>query len=83
MILPSKNMPTDQALVTVGAQILMQLDRPATISRVWDRLTKWRDQHQMPSLVPFWWFALALDLLYTMGAVDFSDGLIRRVSHAS
>jgi hypothetical protein len=78
MILPTKNVPTDQALVTVGAQVLMQLDRPSTISSVWERLCAWRTENSMPSYVPFWWFALALDFLYTIGTIELTDGTLRR-----
>ena len=79
MILPSKNIPTDQAIITVGGQVLLQLERPATVTGVWERLTRWRAEQAMPSFVPFWWFALALDLLYAMGLIELSGGLLRRV----
>jgi hypothetical protein len=81
MILPSKSISEDQALLTIGAQILDQLDAPATVNALWNRVTSLREDRNAPSL-PFWWFALALDLLYSLGAVHFADGQLVR-SHAS
>ncbi|MEV8392723.1 MULTISPECIES: ABC-three component system middle component 6 [unclassified Streptomyces] len=83
MLLPSKSIPSDQAMIAVGAQILIQLDEPGTVSAVWQRLAEWRQNKSMPSAVPFWWFALSLDLLYATGAVDIRDGELRRGRHVS
>lgn len=82
MILPSKNIAGDLALLTVGAQILAQLDAPGTVNAIWDRVNSYRAASNAPSSLPFWWFALALDLLYSVDAVDLEDGQLVR-SHAS
>ncbi|MGX7827532.1 ABC-three component system middle component 6 [Actinokineospora sp. 24-640] len=80
MYLPTKAVAADQALVTLGAQIIEQLETPGTVSAVWDRLQRWRVENKMTSAVPFWWFALALDGLYAVGGVEFSgDQLVRRM----
>jgi hypothetical protein len=76
MILPTKGLSADRALLSVGAEILRRLDKPKTVSRVWDHV-----RHRESSLagsVPYDWFLLALDLLYLCGAVDFEDGQLRR-----
>ena len=78
MLLPSKSIAADQALITVAGQVLLQLDRPRTVSATWDSLRSWRERHTMPSAVPFWWFALAVDVLYACGAISLSDGMLRR-----
>ncbi|WP_406085521.1 ABC-three component system middle component 6 [Streptomyces virginiae] len=83
MLLPSKAIPSDQAMIAVGAQILMQLDRPGSVSAVWQRLIDWREEKSMPSAIPFWWFALSLDLLYATGAVAIRDGELARGRHVS
>ncbi|MEU7551697.1 ABC-three component system middle component 6 [Streptomyces sp. NPDC044571] len=83
MLLPSKAIPSDQAMIAVGAQILMQLDRPGSVSAVWQRLIDWRQDKSMPSAIPFWWFALSLDLLYATGAVAIRDGELTRGRHVS
>lgn len=82
MYLPSKSVSADQALLTIGAQVLMQLDRPATVSTLWRRVDSWRKENAMPSTVPFWWFALALDCLYALAVIDYQDGVILRLNHA-
>jgi hypothetical protein len=78
MILPTKSIGQDLALLTVGAQIIQQLERPATVSAAWDRVTSFRTSINAPSALPFWWFALALDLLFTMGAIELADGQLMR-----
>lgn len=77
MLLPSKSTPSDQALITVAGQVLLQLDRPRTVSATWESLRRWRLQNRMQSAVPFWWFALALDVLFAADAVRLEDELLR------
>jgi hypothetical protein len=71
MILPSKHISQEKALLTVGAELLKHLDRPRTVSAVWE------DVHNSAA-VSYDWFILALDLLYTMDAVEVHDGLLSR-----
>ncbi|MEV6032247.1 ABC-three component system middle component 6 [Nonomuraea sp. NPDC052116] len=82
MLLPSKSIPADQALLAVGAQILVQLERPGSVSAVWERLQEWRTERGMRSALPFWWFSLALDVLYTIDVVEQRDGELVRKSRA-
>jgi hypothetical protein len=77
MILPTKGLAPDRALLSVGAEVLRRLDRPKSVSRLWEQV-----RHRESSLlesIPYDWFILALDLLYLCGAVEFDDGRIRRV----
>jgi hypothetical protein len=83
MLLPSKSIAADQALIAVGAQILLQLERPGSVSAVWQRLGAWRGNKKMPSAIPFWWFALSLDVLFAAGAVVLQDGELRKVDNVS
>ncbi|MFR9794609.1 ABC-three component system middle component 6 [Streptomyces sp. MS06] len=83
MLLPSKSIASDQALIAVGAQVLLQLESPGSVSAVWQRLTTWRSKKNMPSAIPFWWFALSLDVLFAAGVVVIQDGELRRVRHVS
>jgi hypothetical protein len=78
MILPTKSIGQDLALLTVGAQIIEQLERPATVNAAWDRVTAFRNSIDAPSALPFWWFALALDLLFATGAIDLDAGQLVR-----
>jgi hypothetical protein len=78
MIAPTKSIPADRALLTVAAQILKQLDSPATVDQAWVRLRFWRAQNRQSSAVSFGWFVLACDILYAMGTVEIKDGLLVR-----
>jgi len=75
MILPTKGVAADTALISVGAEILRHLDGPKTVSRLWDDVRTSPLPH--PN-VTFDWFTLALDLLYTVGAVEYTAGRIAR-----
>ncbi len=78
MILPTKGISADRALLSVGAQILQQLDQPLTVSAAWHALTDWRQRTGRPDNISFSWFVLALDVLYAMGAVGYENGLLAR-----
>lgn len=83
MLLPSKFIEPDQALLTLSGQILLQLDEPRSIHETWSRLNNWRMARHMQSAVPFWWFALALDVAFTLGAVLLENDLLRKSFNAS
>ena len=74
MILPTKHIPGDRALIGVGARVLDDLKRPRTVTSLWEA-TKSR-----PEVGTFERFALVLALLYTIGAVELHDGLLVRRS---
>ncbi len=78
MILPTKGVDADRALLTIGRDVLVSLDRPKTVSRLWSELRGRRG-----ALVTFDWFVLALDLLYALGLIDTADGLISRSARAA
>ena len=84
MITPTKGIAPDRCLLAVGAQVLLQLDEPRTVSQAWSRLKAWRLENDHTSPVSFGWFVLALDVLYSMGAVDLDqDLLVARSAHAA
>jgi len=76
MITPTKGIAAQRALLAVGAQLLIVLDQPLTVSQAWVRLRDWRQRNLHFSPVPFWWFALALDVLYAIGVVEFRQDLL-------
>jgi hypothetical protein len=78
VILPTKHLPSDRALLTVGARVLALLDEPRTVSAIWDRIRLKRELRDKRAPMSYDWFVLALDLLFLMGAVDFRDGVVRR-----
>jgi hypothetical protein len=76
MILPSKHLPQDRALLTVGAAILRHLSHPLTVSALWDQMPRSAGEQRAQSPLRYDAFVLALDLLFLVGAVDLRDGLL-------
>lgn len=74
MILPSKHLSERRALLTVGSEILGMLDRPRTVSSLWEAV-RWGKGNARCRL-SYDWFVLALDLLFLMDAVALRDGLL-------
>lgn len=73
MILPSKHLSQKKALLTVGARLLAELERPSTVSELWSRV---KDDASID--ITFDWFVLTLDLLYTLKAIDFRADRLHR-----
>lgn len=80
MILPSKHLSQDRALLSVGAKILQQLQTPKTVSAIWDNLSKAENKTTL-SVVSYRSFILALDLLYTINAIKLEDGIISVITN--
>lgn len=78
MILPTKYLPHDRALLNVGAEILAQLKEPRTISELWECVREERTSQRMATPLSFDWFVLGLNLLYAITAIEYSNGLVRR-----
>jgi hypothetical protein len=80
MILPTKHVRADRALIGVGAEVLEILKRPMTMSRLWDEVRGRRSLHAPNAPIDYQWFILSLDLLYAIGALDFDRGLVRKAA---
>ncbi|MBI2803125.1 MAG: hypothetical protein HYX63_23140 [Gammaproteobacteria bacterium] len=78
MILPSKHLPHDRALLTVGASILRHLSHPVTVSALWEEIPRAPSVHKTQSPLRYDGFVLALDLLFLIGAIELRDGLLVR-----
>ena len=78
MILPTKYLPHDRALLGVGAEILAQLKEPRTVSELWECVREDRNKRVAATPLSFDWFVLALNLLYAVTAIEFSNGVVRR-----
>lgn len=76
MILPSKHLSQDRALLTVGADLLRGLSTPKTVSRLW---LEAKDAPAGRAPLSYDWFILALDLLFALGLIDYHRGLLARV----
>lgn len=79
MILPTKRLSQDRALLYLGGEILGLLDEPKTVSRVWDQVKRTRAARADAAALTYDWFVLALDLLFAVGAVEYERGRVRRV----
>jgi hypothetical protein len=73
MILPTKHIATRSSLLGLGAEVLRTVQRPMSVTGLWERLTK------VPEVATFERFVLVLDLLYLVGAIEMRRGLIVRV----
>lgn len=78
MILPSKHLRPEKALLTLGADILVKLKRPSTVSKLWDEVREERGQENAPTRFTYDWFILSLCLLYVLGTISFDDGILTR-----
>lgn len=84
MITPTKGIAPERSLLAVGAQILNVIDRPLTVSQAWNELRRWRIENGHESPVSFDWFALALDIVFALGLVEFrGETLVLRRLDAS
>lgn len=73
MILPSRFLPAERSLISVGAEILALLKTgPRSVAEAWDVLRSTERRHPLS----FDWFALALALLFTMGLLELQDELL-------
>lgn len=79
MILPSKHLSQDRALLTVGAKLLAHLSRPMTVSALWEEVSRRENETtgRRPAL-RYDSFVLTLDLLFMIGVLDLEGGLLRR-----
>ena len=70
MILPTKQVPAEQALLGIGTYLLRTLKHPRTISEAWEMVRAER------AVGTFERFVLGLDMLYIAGIIDFRDGFL-------
>ncbi len=73
MILPTKHLSTNDSLLGIGASLILLLSRQQqTLTRLWDEARSINQQITYPQ------FLLSLDLLYTLGAVEMDNGVLRK-----
>jgi hypothetical protein len=73
MILPTKHIPAEQSFIGVGAALLQYIERPKTISNLWDQV---RD---IPVIGTFERFIIAMDMLFILGLINFNCGKVQKV----
>jgi hypothetical protein len=72
MILPTKHLSTEYSLIGIGAEILKHLERPKTVSYIWEAVK------DVQGVGTYQRYILALDLLYACGIISNEDGLLCR-----
>lgn len=80
MILPTKHVRADRALIGVGGEVLGLLSEPMTVSRLWDAIRERRSGASTSAPVDYTWFVLALDFLFMVGAIENKRGVIMRAA---
>ncbi len=78
MILPSKHLSQDRALLTIGAAILRHLVCPVTVSALWEQMPRAAIGEKTSPPLSYDGFVLALDLLFLIGAIELREGLLVR-----
>ncbi len=78
MLLPTKGLSTDRALLTVGAEVIAIMkqyrsNRHMSESEIWESYQMKNSQRTDASLVTFDWFALALTLLFALGIINYDE----------
>lgn len=73
MIMPSKYLREDEALIGVSATLLPLVEKSGNLSALWESAKK------INAIGNFERFILALDLLYLLGLVDLHNNEIVRV----
>lgn len=73
MILPTKHIDVSRSLIGLGAEVLRSIERPQTVSSLWQLCRSIKDMGTFET------FTLTLDFLYTIGAIEFEDNFVRKV----
>lgn len=79
MLMPTKHIPTENALVGIGAEVLALLEQDKTVSSLFHELQTYRRENDVAT-IHFDWFLLAVDFLYAVGAVRFESGVIKKMN---
>lgn len=79
MILPSKHLSQERALLTVGARLLALMSHPMTASALWEEMSRTSDAWRgAKAALRYDAYVLTLDLLFLIGAIEIQHGLLSR-----
>ncbi|QQA42580.1 ABC-three component system middle component 6 [Pelagovum pacificum] len=79
MLMPTKHIKTENALIGVGAEVLALLEREKTVSTLFRDLQDWRRDNELPT-IHFDWFLLSLDFLFSVKAIRFEAGILKKMN---
>lgn len=80
MILPTKHLRPERALITIAADLLGLLGEPKTISRLWEEFRLLRSRRAGSAPVTYEWFVLGIDLLFLLNAASLEKGQLRKAA---
>ena len=78
MIMPTKHVRAERALIGVGAEVLAIMREPMTVSRLWNEIRDRRSVSSPNAPIDYNWFILALDLLFMIGVIETRTGVVSR-----
>lgn len=77
--MPTKHIKIENAIIGVGAEILLILDEAKTTSKLFYDLQAERHRKDLTT-IHFDWFLLSVDFLFTIGAVRYESGLLKKMN---
>lgn len=81
MLLPTKGISAERALLTIGAEILEEMRSPLSVSALWERFNRGSRQARDAERITFDWFSLALATLYALNLIEWTaNGYLRRAN---
>jgi hypothetical protein len=72
-LLPDKHLSIGTSLLGVGATILRKLDRPSSVTGLWDRC------RQSEETANFGRYVQGLDLLFALGAIEMQNDVLVKI----
>ena len=73
MILPTKHIKLQNCILNLGSILLNNITGKQTVTLLWDKA------RELPEVKTFERFTLGLDLLFTLGLIEFKEGIIVRL----
>lgn len=79
MLLPTKGVSAERALITVGANLLEVLQTPKSVSALWEQYAARENEKGRSDYVTFDWFSLGVASLFAVNLVEWTQsGHLRR-----
>jgi len=76
MILPNKSTSFTKSILGIGSRILLLIESSHSISSLWQSV---KDNYKN---ISYQKFILTLDLLYSLGLIQYQEGMIKKVKDA-
>lgn len=81
LLLPTKGVSPERALLTIGSEILENLRNPMSISALWESFNDSHSRDNGTTRITFDWFSLAVSTLYAIKLIEETDaGYIKRAN---